>query len=306
MNTKIEGRYFMKLATSNFLNQNPTITALLPGFDGFFTDYKNDLDKMRTLREKLEVSTSGITSNNKKIKNDVIEMAIDISHKMEAWAVINKNEILTKEVHLTSTALTKLNAAQLRDKAMMLHNKANAMLNDLTPYGINAELLARFNTLIDDLNTSIPGSRLGKNGKLQNKSQMNQLSKNTDDFLDKVDLLVEIVRVSQPTFYQAYKHIRQVPETSKSTLAAKGLITDASTGEPLKGVSIKFILEGDNSKLNGHLVKISAKQGGFYIKSLAPGIYNVTVSKIGYATQVVKLIINNGELGNLKVELQKL
>jgi len=44
-------------------------------------------------------------------------------------------------------------------------------------------------------------------------------------------------------FYNGYKTARKIIETGTSSLSLKGVITDAATGEPLKGVTINFCPE---------------------------------------------------------------
>lgn len=53
------------------------------------------------------------------------------------------------------------------------------------------------------------------------------------------------------------------------------------------------------------IVKKTAEKGGFNIKSLATGTYQVTSKKVGYADQVVTISVNDGEMTELKISLEK-
>jgi hypothetical protein len=309
MTNKNESKYVMYLANEVYLDQNAVITNKLPDYLPLYAKYKANILQMQVLRGKKESDTSGIKTSKEQLKTDLIDSTLDISRKAEAYASLNNNAILAKEVHYSATDLIKVGDAKLKDRALLIYEKANANLSVLINYGVTAELLASLKTLIGQFNTSIPTMRLGKSGQKQTSDQLNQLFKENDEILAKIDLLIEILHISEPVFYKGYKDIRRVIQTGKSSLAAKGYVTDVNSGEPLKGVSLSFVMEDEaikSSKSNGSLVKKTAEKGGFYVKSLAAGIYAVTASKIGYVSQVVKLVVNSKEPSNLKIALQKL
>ena len=81
------------------------------------------------------------------------------------------------------------------------------------------------------------------------------------------------------------------------------------SGSPLKGVTVSFALDGGMAKAMAttepEIVKKTAEKGGFNIKSLATGTYQVTSKKVGYADQVVTISVNDGEMTELKISLEK-
>ena len=123
-----------------------------------------------------------------------------------------------------------------------------------------------------------------------------------------MDAAVEIVRLTQVNFYNGYKSARKVIETGAGTLSVKGMVTDAKTGAPLKGVTVSFALDGGMAKAKAannipDVVKKTADKGGFNIKSLPAGTYQVTLKKVGYADQVVTISVNDGEMTELNISL---
>ncbi len=308
MTNKMESKYLMVLAIISYLEKNATITNTLPNYSPLYTKMKANILQVEILRGMKETVTSGIPISKEQLKSDLIAMALDYSRKTEAYASINNNIILSKEVHYSKTDLKKSGNAKLKDRALIIYDRALANLPAMISYGVNEEGLAAYKLLIDQFTEELPNVRLGKSGQKQTSDQLIQLFKENDEILSKIDLLVEIVHTSQPVFYKGYKDLRKVIETGRSSLAAKGMVTDASNGEPLKGVRISFDLDGNKAmttKSNGSIVKKSAEKGRFNVKTMAAGIYIVTASKIGYVTQVVKLVVNTGELSDLKVELVK-
>jgi uncharacterized membrane protein len=140
--------------------------------------------------------------------------------------------------------------------------------------------------------------------------QLATLFKTADTALENMDAAVEIVRLTEVNFYNGYKSARKVIETGGGSLSVKGLVTDAQTGSPLKGVTVSFALDGGMAKAaiattEPEIVKKTAEKGGFNIKSLATGTYQVTLKKVGYADQVATISVNDGEMTELKISLEK-
>ena len=51
--------------------------------------------------------------------------------------------------------------------------------------------------------------------------------------------------------------------------------------------------------------KKTAAKGGFLIKSLAEGEYTVTISKVGYQTLEIPVVVSSSELCEINASLQK-
>ena len=130
--------------------------------------------------------------------------------------------------------------------------------------------------------------------------------------LENIDLAVDIVRLTQVNFYNGYKTARKIIITGSSTLSVKGLVTDATNGEPLKGVTVSFMLDGGvaraksaSSNAKADFVKKTADKGGFNVKGLPAGIYNVSVKKVGYAEKMTTVAVSDGEMTELNIQLSK-
>ena len=76
----------------------------------------------------------------------------------------------------------------------------------------------------------------------------------------------------------------------------------------MKGATITFSADAGNKSLkatSAPIVKKTADLGGFNIKTLAEGAYNVTISKPGYKDAIVTVYVTNGELSVVDVALEK-
>jgi len=310
MTNKQESKYSMKLGLRDFLTQNATITAAIPNFTTLFTSFIGNINQIQVIREQQEVDKTGIAVNKVQLRADLIAKTMDVSRKTEAYAKMTNNAVLTKEVHYAESELKKTADTILKDVALLIHNKANANLAALATYGVTAAALTALKTAIDLFNASIPKPRLGITEKKQATGQLDKLFKANDEILGKFDTLVEIVRLSQPVFYTAYWDNRKVIETGTGSLKLNALISDAATGKGIKGAKVSFVPQNSMTKaasIKGEkpLVKTTTEKGGFNIKSLAAGIYTATVSKPGYKDQVVTVTVDDGDLTELIVKLEK-
>ena len=128
--------------------------------------------------------------------------------------------------------------------------------------------------------------------------------------LKKSDLLVEVVRTSNPPFYKSYKDNRKVIDTAAGSLALTAKITDSASGVGIKGVKVTFVLQHGAEKSMGAtdskpLVKLTSEMGIFRVKNMPDGIYTATLAKTGYKTVTVTVSVANGEMTVLNVQLEK-
>jgi len=301
----------MELGLRDFLNKNASIANKLPNFVILFAQFNSNLDQIQVLRELQEIDTSGISDKKDLFRSDLVTKAIDVSRKTETYAKMTNNPILAKEVHYSKTDLNKSSDLKLRDRALIIHDKADENIADLEEYGVNADMLVDLKKVIDLFNASIPEIRTGKTETKQVTRQLNRLLKANDEILVKFDLLVEVVRQTEPVFYSGYKDNRKIINTSVASLALIAKATDAVTGEAIKGAKFTFIPqdEGENkgdAKTEEPLVKRTAKKGILHIKNMTDGPYLTIVAKTGYKPK--ELLINKaaGDRINLNVKLERI
>lgn len=110
----------------------------------------------------------------------------------------------------------------------------------MSAYGVTAAIVANLLTALNAYTVSIPKPRLGITDKKRATEQLVVLLKGVDDHLAKIDVLVEIVKVTQATFYKEYKNVRKIIASGGGSLSIKGKITDAESGAGLKGAKVSF------------------------------------------------------------------
>ena len=302
----------MGMATRDFLVPNATITTPLPNFPANNTLLQNTITQIQTIAELQDFEKTGITDNKSQLKSTVCILSADNSRKLVAFAMFTNNSVLLKEIKISESELKRLADAELKTKAQEIYDRAQTNVAALTAYGITAVTQTTLLNAINAFNTSIPKPRLGIDEKKQATQQLIVLFKTFDTAIENIDAVVEIVRLSQPNFYNGYKTARKIIVTGSNTLSVKGLVTDATTGEPVKGVTLSFALDGEmmmaksakvSSKSANVITKKTAEKGGFKIQSLPAGTYQVTIKKVGYPDKIVSIDVNDGEMTDLDVSI---
>jgi hypothetical protein len=237
-------------------------------------------------------------------------LVADNSRRLTAMAMYVNNQILLKEIKYNESELKRKSDTSLRDIAQGVYDRAQTNLTALANYGVTAATQTALQTAINSFVASIPKPRLGIADKKQSTMQLTNFFKIADLALDNIDTLVEIVKNSQPVFYSGYKMSRKLIKTGTGTLAVKGLITDAVSKQPIKGVYVSFTLDGaagilKSTKAADTIIKKTADKGRFNIKNLQAGLYIVTIKKTGYAEQTKTIVVSDGELTELNVQLYK-
>jgi hypothetical protein len=310
MNLKQECKLSMYLAVKAFLALYPTITSALPNFASFLTAFLAGVTQIQTYSEQQMFDKSGIQLSKSQLKLNVALLAADCSRKMQAYARFVNNQVLLKEIKFSESSLKYSSDNELRNNAQGIYDRAQSNLAALATYGVSAATQTALLNAITAFVTAIPSPRIGQTDKKSSTTQLANAFATTDAALANIDSVVEIVRLSQGTFYGSYKSVRKIIYSGKGSLAVKGIVTDAENGDAIKGAQLAFVMQQTQglatvTKTSEEIVKKTADKGGFYIKTLADGMYKVNISKVGYETQETMLAVSNGELSLLRVQLNR-
>lgn len=302
----------MSMTTRDYLLQNATVTTALPNFTANFTTIQATITQIQSIAELQDFEKSGIADSKGQLRLSLCSQCADYSRKMVAYATFTNNAVLLKEVKTSESELKRLADADLKSKAQELYDRAQTNLASLATYGISAATQTSLQTTITNFNASIPKPRLGIDEKKQATQQLSALFKTLDTTWDNIDLTVDIIKLTQVNFYNGYKTARKIISKGGSTLSVKGLVTDATSGEPVKNATVEFLptepammmaKAGKAAKATPLVSKKTAEKGGIQVKSLPAGTYQVTVKKVGYADVVTTVYVNDNEMSMMHVEI---
>jgi len=311
MTNQQNGRLMMMMGLKEFLTSYGTITNGLPNFAANSTVISTVIPQIQLITEQQNTNTTGVTENKNQLKAKLSILIEDNSSKLGAYAKFNNNTILAREIRFSKGKLENASDSKVRDYAQIVYNKAQPLVASLGPYGITAATQTAFAAAITAFNAVLGKPKAVKSEGTIVTNQLKGLFKTANAALANMDVAVEIIKLTQPGFYAGYKNARKIVDMGTGRLAMKGLVSDALSGEPLKGAKLEFSLEGNAlfaksaKAATERVIKKTAAKGGFRIKSMPEGVYNVTVKKVGYADYVTTVAVSNGEMTQVKIQINR-
>lgn len=305
-----EGYERMSLSSVSLLNANAAITATLPGFAGYFTAIQAIHTQIQAAEVQQEADKSGDTTAKKQLRATLIAQAIDVGRRAVAYATNVNNSSLLALVDYKESDLKKSSDEKLVSSCQVIRDNANTHITALGAYGVTAAILTNLQASITNFNNTIPKVRIGTTSSGQATKLLDGLFKALTMNWEKIDVLVEMIKTSQPNFYSEYKKVRKVIITGSGSLPLKIKATNAKTGLAEANVKLTLIPLNGQSKavgLNGTttIVKKTAAGGGSNYKSLADGTYTLEAEKPGFKKVVETINIINGELTVLNISMEK-
>lgn len=312
MNNKQENRFGMYLVTADFCTIHAGITTPLPNFSETFASFKTCCGGIQDLVKVQQSYLNSSAAGKSALKKALVTPLADTARKLMAYAKLTKNVTLQNEINYTESNLNRLPDTTLTGAGQLIFDRAQTHLIPLPAYQVTAESQEALLEAVTQYRTALTAPRMDTAELARINKQLTDLFRAGDEALSDMDALVEILRVSKPDFYTAYKVARKVVNSGNTKLTVRGLVSDAQTGEPVPGVSAWFVPDGDlmRAEATGDetavLVKKTAAKGRFKVQSLAPGTYRVRLKKVGYTDQVVTIYVNEGELTVMDVKLLKI
>ncbi len=303
MTSKQQSKLKMYLTVRIFLLSNPAITAKIPNFSEFMAALDAAILQIQTNSEQHQYSSKGVTVNKKQLRESLITLTADASSKMQAYASYVNDTVLLAETKFTKSYLKEASDLLLKDISKGLYERIDENITKLTTYGLTVDSQTTYQTAIDGYDEAIPQPRQSQLEKKENTLLVDQGYVMGDKTIDNIDLGVEILRLSEPVFYAGYKNARKIVEQGSGTLQVSGKITDAGTGLSIIDATLLFRLNGQPKVA---LEKRTAAKGGFMIKSLTEGTYQVSISKTGYQTKTVVINVTPDQLCTMNAALDRI
>jgi len=300
----------MSLARSSYLTANATITATLTGFNTYYPVIQTTLSQILTTKVLQEADKSGDTAAKNQLRISLINQAMEIVRRVVAYATNTNNNSLRELVNYSETKLKKSSDQQLATSCQVIRDNANANVSALATYGVTAAMITTLQTTINSLNTLIPKGRVSTTDSSEATQTLVTLFKTLSANWAKIDTLVEMVKTTQPSFYDEYQNLGKVIILGSGSLTLKIQTTNSQTGEPEANVLLTLIptnglMKAAASNDKNNIVKKTAAGGGSNYKSLADGTYTVTATKPGFKDATMTVNVVNGELKVLEIQMEK-
>ena len=261
-------------------------------------------------RLKQNTILTGFTVDKANKREIMTLLALFIINRLQSLANVSNNPVLLNSVKYSTRDLKKARDTNAVGICEIIHNIASDNAADLLPHGVTEAMITDLQTAINDFTESLSMPAVTIALIKMATENIARLFKEADGFLiNRMDLDIELFKTSDPEFYSEFKTTRNIISTGNRKNSVMGNVTQAETGEAMKGVVLSFVLQPTGLVVTEEgqpLVKKSAEKGNFTIASLPEGIYTVTVRKIGFKEQVLSVIVADGETSKMKVKMEKI
>jgi len=295
MNANQEAHYRMYRKVINFSDENTAITENLPEYNANLGRLKTIATAIEVISEEQKTNIKGITKYKLQMKNSLMTLGADHARKLTSYAKLTNNPILLGKVNYTASDFKRFSDESLKDYSQIIYNCAEPIVAQLTNYDITVDSLDVFLGAINDYNDVLVSPDLAETIRKQATKKLTVCFDEGAGCVDNMAAAVEIVRLKEAIFYLGFKTAQKITVRGRVSLSLRGKTVDVN-GQPVANVT--FI-----ATLNGVVVltRKTSKKGGFNLKSMASGTYQFTFKKAGLANQTIKVVVNDGELTNLKV-----
>ena len=289
------------------LSKNGDIVDTIPNLSDQFIQLQSLIGQIQSQSQQQSLDQTGVAIAKKEARKHLVDVAADMARKLSAYALMANNVSLLKEVHKQDYALLRMTDEQLRESCQLIYERGVTNVEAAAQYGLNNRSLTDLINAIHAFTTMIPKPRLTETEKKQATLQLVKLFADVEVILEKMDMLVDVVKISQPLFHGGYKSARMIVDHVGRGFILKVTVLDTSNHQPLKGVTCKIIPEaGTINNKERTISKKTALKGGFYLKSISEGAYEMVVSKSGYKQISQVIEISKKEFLNLTISLEKL
>lgn len=209
MTVNQENKLTMYQAVLAYLNSHESLLNTLPNFAECLNELKEGVSKISDNKKSQETQITGVTKQKNEWRETLVNLASEVGNKVKTYAIFAKNTILKKEVDYTDTALRKVAHNVLKDRAQIIHDKAQENLAQLTAYRVDQALLDKLEEAITKFGEAMPNTRVSQISKKGTTTNLKNAFAEVDELLkERLDNLLAIIRKEEPQFYTGYTNAR--------------------------------------------------------------------------------------------------
>ncbi len=296
-----EKKLKMYLVLRVLLRSEPAILAKLPNGEEYLKALDDVIQSIMSITQLKNEGTGKIKEQQNQLSAQFKVRLLEDAGKLKPYANYKDNKPLIAFCTLSDTKLSKMKEIDVIVYAKSLYGYINESLTDLTKYQLTTDTQASLLEIISNFEAINPQLSTEK-GKYKNLSgDLNDDYKQADAIIAKLDDEVELIHNSDSEMYKLYWVKRKV-EYHSSTNQLNGHVSDSITDAGIPNATVTLTLNDGSSE---PIVKQTAEKGGFHQKTITPGIYTVTATKLGYVTQIHMITITGDEPYGLEVKMVK-
>lgn len=293
------------------MENHQLVFKLIPYYDDTVKNFIPNTNKITDEALKQQTVSIGARTIKNENRAKVCKSTALLCYRSLLYAENTKDLAFKEIVNHTESSLSALADDKLINTTRHINSEIVKRKTQLVPVGItdlmideNEEQISIFRGVSDNPQSVV-------NERSAYTTNIKEWIKENDDILNLLDIGVNLFKDSHSDVYASYKSARKVIVTHKRSMSVRAQILDSITLEGIRGVKVSFTPVADQTTLTPEEVKkntmekTTAEKGIFNIKSIAEGVYTVVIYKAGYKTITKTITIADGDLFELKINLEK-
>lgn len=272
----------------------------IPGAIALFTIIKQLFNNVKNIDLQRQMNKGVNKTTKDDYKEQLITLCCSYIIKLSAFATNTNNNVLLKQVSYSESVVRRKTDDKIGAFSQGIHDIGAQYVGSLAEYQITTETLAVFQTLIDNYTNAYNSNDLESATNKQMNQQETEYLKTLQTNWEKMDILMEMVKTSDPEFYQAYKNARKLDKISKGTVMLKVKITEADNGSEMANVNLTVTpastTEGET------ITRRTGTSGSSQFADLTEGTYTITATKPGYKNVTITVNVVDGEMNTVTIK----
>ncbi|WP_298151575.1 carboxypeptidase-like regulatory domain-containing protein [Flavobacterium sp.] len=286
--------YRMLTAIENTLD--PTVAAKMPKYSDYMTGLKTTVTAIEKTAIEQAQHNDKSSGDKTSARTALEDFMLETGRSLQAYAHNNEKQNVADAFHYVIHDLQKLRENELIAEAGKLLDTITLLEPDLTDYGIDKTTATELETLRDNFHNLLLQPQENRVLGADATKKMNSLFALADKHVKSLDKLFEMLRSKHTDHYTNYRNRRVIVKLASHPYQVIGTVTNAA-GEPLKGIKVR--VEAAAKPF------LTGPTGRFFLRSLAEGVQNLTLSGSGYKDQVITVAVTRGIRCTPKVEMRE-
>jgi hypothetical protein len=214
MNKTQENKVSMYSTVLKDLQNNTSVWESIPAFKTILTQYEEIVNHLTDLARQQQLKPTGASKTKEEKRDSLIDSVIAVAGGLRALATDSGNQELRDNITITSSDLQIARDQDALATANQIAQAATDNLEQLTNYGITSQLVDTLKERIAEFHEAAVQPRLIITNRKNTTQSIEDLIHEVDIILEeKLDMLMEQFKLSQPDFYNKYQNNRMIVDS---------------------------------------------------------------------------------------------
>lgn len=294
----------MLLALSKFLKGNEVLYSMI-AIKELVVRIDSQLGKIEQITKLIERVEKGQSMAVITLTEKVVALLYSITKALEVHFTRLGDPVMVAELHRTRSGLQRSSTNTLAEITAMVVKVARDNIAKLGIYNVYDEDVDTVQSYAQQLVAASTKLEATQDEKKTKRDELTQSLAEAKQLVEELDMLVEIICLTQPAVYKSYAEVRNKKEYVERLFTI--VVLNSETGRPEENARV--VVQSTTKQEKGKpLVLIDRKTGktGEVRNSKREfDIYTITVEKIGCETQTQQLTVADSKPQRLEIMLKK-